>query len=105
MAAQFWFRVAVMFLLAFAGGCGGPEGDLTAVFGSEYGIDTVRNATTVKAFRLKSPAAQHEVLSDYEMITGPLDVTGQLMQGETVSSSGSQCLGSSGSTHCRVGCR
>ena len=75
MVAEFWFRVAVMFLLAFAGGCGRPGGNLTAVFGSEYGIATIRNATTVKAFRIKSPAAQHEVLSDYEMITGPLDVS------------------------------
>ncbi len=75
MVAQALLRAFVALLLLFAVGCGKPVGNLTAIFGSENGIDIVRNATSVKAFRIQSPAAYHPLLANYEMTAGPLDVS------------------------------
>lgn len=67
-------RAALLLLLACSFGCGDPAVDLTVVFGGWPAIDTVRNASSVRAFRLRSPSDHHESLTDYAMIGDPVDV-------------------------------
>jgi hypothetical protein len=68
-------RAALLLIFAGSSGCGGPAGDLTVVFGSWPAVDTVKNASSVRAFRLRSPSGHHESLADYAMIGDPVDVS------------------------------
>lgn len=67
-------RAALLLVIACSSGCGGPAGDLTVVFGGWPAIETVKNASSVKAFRLRSPSDHHESLADYTMMGDPVDV-------------------------------
>ena len=68
-------RITLLLVVALAAGCGDPAGDLTEVFGRPQAIDTVKNASSVKASRLRSPSDHHESLADYATIGDPVDVS------------------------------
>ncbi len=68
------FPSALLLVFACSSGCGGPAGDLTVVFGGRPAIDTVRNASSVRAFRLRSSSDHHESLADFTMIGDPVQV-------------------------------
>lgn len=70
-----WIRISCLVVFALSAGCGGADRNLTSLFGSADAIDTVRNASSVTAYRLKSPATDHRLLSDYEMTAGPISVS------------------------------
>lgn len=74
LGEQMAIRATCLLLIAFSAGCGDSDGNLTRLFGSLQAIDTVKNASTVRAFRLPSPSYYHESLSDYETTAGPIDV-------------------------------
>ena len=58
----------------FTIGCSDLTGNLNAVFGGAAPIETVQNATSVNAFRLKPSSKSHAGLSEYEMTSGPVVV-------------------------------
>ena len=55
-------------------GCSDSTGNLNAVFGGAATIETIQNATSVNAFRLKPSSEYHAHLSEYEMTSGPVVV-------------------------------
>jgi hypothetical protein len=69
------FQSALLLVFACSSGCGGPAGDLTVVFGGWPAVETVKNASSVKAFRLRSPSDHHEALADYQTIGDPVEVS------------------------------
>ena len=72
-AARLLMRVAVPLTLTCSTGYGESDGDLSEVFGSGRAIETVKRASSVKAFRLR-PDTYHKTLSGFETTTGPVDV-------------------------------
>ena len=47
--------------------------DLKKVFGNEQAMATVKNATSVKAFRLSPESYYQESLDDYKIAAGPVE--------------------------------
>ena len=71
-------RATCLLLFAFSAGCGDSDGDLTEVFGNSQAIDTVKNTSSVRAFRLLSSREDYdtsESLSDYATTGGPINVS------------------------------
>ena len=77
LADRMLARVAIVFLMVCSCGCGdSPQSirDHEGLFGGPVGISTVRNATSVMAFRLPPASTPHDSLDEYEMIAGPIEV-------------------------------
>jgi len=74
LGEQMPIRATCLLLLACSAGCSDSARSLTPLFGSSQAIDTVKNASTVRAFRLPSPSYYNESLSDYETTAGPINV-------------------------------
>jgi hypothetical protein len=69
-------RFFVLFSTAVAlTGSGCSSGDLKDVFGNEQAMATVKNATSVKAYRLQLGSYYQESLSDYKIADGPVYVS------------------------------
>ena len=72
-------RIFVLFSAAVAlTGSGCSSGDLKDVFGNKQAMATVKNATSVKAYRLSPGSDFQKSLSDYKIAAGPVDVPDDL---------------------------
>lgn len=60
-------------------GCGCSSGDLKDVFGNEQAMATVKNATSVKAYRLPPGSYFQESLKDYKIVAGSVDVSDNIV--------------------------
>lgn len=50
-------------------------GKIVGLFGGVVSVNTVKDAAIVKAYRLRQPSYHHKLLSEYEMVAGPVDVS------------------------------
>lgn len=78
------FRALLLISVVVTGGCGGVNGDIGSVFGNSQAINTLKNATSVTAYRLPSPSYYSEKLAAYEIASGPVSVPTEL-KGELTS--------------------
>ena len=68
-------RTTLLLVVSLTAGCADSAGDLNEVFGRPQAIDTVRNASSVRAYRLRSPSHHHESVSDYATVGDPVEVS------------------------------